>query len=141
MPVKPKPDGYHTITPFFQLKDAGRFMDFLRTVFDAEQTELHRAPDGKVAHAELRIGDSMVMLVEGDPMPLGLYLYLDDVDAVYGKALAAGATPSQEPDNKFWGDRQAAALDPWGNMWFIATHMEDVAPAELEKRMAAATPH
>lgn len=138
MTTKFKPDAYHTITPFFQLRDADRFIEFIKTTFDAEQTEIMRAPDGHVAHAEFRIGDSTVMLAEGDPKPLGLYLYLEDVDAVYRKALQAGGKSSQEPTDQFWGDRQAAVLDQWDNMWFIATNKETVSPEELQRRMAAA---
>ncbi|HXH21828.1 MAG TPA: VOC family protein [Dehalococcoidia bacterium] len=138
--VRAKPDNYHTLTPFFQLRGADRFLDFVKDSFGAEVTELVRAPDGSVMHAEFRIGDSMAMLGEGDPKPLALYVYIDDVDGVYQKALAAGGRSSQEPRDQFWGDRQAAVLDAWDNMWFIATHTEDVSPEELQRRMAAAAP-
>jgi uncharacterized glyoxalase superfamily protein PhnB len=135
--IKGKPDNYHTLTPFFQLRDADKFVDFVKDVFSAEVTELMRRPDGAVAHAEFRIGDSTAMLAEGDPMPLATYVYLEDVDAVYQKALAAGGITSQEPTDQFWGDRQAAVLDKWNNMWFIATNKEEVSAEELQRRMAS----
>jgi PhnB protein len=135
--TKGKPDNYHTLTPFFQLRDAQKFLGFVKEAFAAEVTELMLRPDGAVAHAEFRIGDSTAMLAEGDPMPLATYVYLEDVDAFYQKALAAGGITSQEPTDQFWGDRQAAVLDKWNNMWFIATNKEEVSAEELQRRMAS----
>jgi PhnB protein len=137
MAAKFQPDGYHTLTPFFQVEDADAFMTFVTAVFSAEETEVIRRPDGRVGHAELRIGDSLLMLAEGDRMPIAVYVYLPDVDSVYARALGAGATASSEPADQFWGDRQGAFRDAWGNMWFVATHREDVPVAELQRQMEA----
>ncbi len=138
MSVRAQPDGYHTITPFFTVKDADRFIDFIGAAFGAETTEMMRTPDGRIGHAEARIGDSPIMIADGATMPSAMYLYLPDVNAVYAKALRAGAASEQEPQDQFWGDRQAAVKDAWGNMWFLATHVEDVSPEELQRRAAAA---
>jgi PhnB protein len=135
--TKGKPDNYHTLTPFFQLHEADKFLDFVKEVFGADVSEVMRRPDGAVAHAEFRIGDSLAMLSDGDPMPIANYVYLEDVDAVYRKAIAAGGITSQEPTDQFWGDRQAAVLDKWNNMWFIATNKEQLSPEELQRRMAS----
>jgi PhnB protein len=140
MAVKAKPDAYRTLTPFFQVQEADRFIEFMKTVFGAQETEMMRRPDGTVAHAEFRIGDSMVMLGQSETMPLALYVYLDDVDGVFRKGLEAGGASEQDPVDQPWGDRQASVKDPWGNLWFIATHKEDVSMEELERRMAAAAP-
>jgi PhnB protein len=135
MAVKAQPDGYHTITPFYQCEDADAFMEFLKSVFEARQMQIMRMPDGHVAHAEFLIGDSRLMFSQGTNMPEGAYLYLEDVDATYGKALEAGAASVSEPADQFWGDRQAGVKDRWGNMWFLATRKEDVSEEELQKRM------
>ena len=140
MAVKAKPDGYHTITPAFVVKDAERFMGFVKTVLGAQEKDVMRTPDGRLAHAELQVGDSLLMLGEGEPMALSLYLYLEDTDGAYRKALQAGATSEQEPIDQFWGDRMATVRDAWGNRWSFATHVEDVAPEEMMKRMAAMAP-
>jgi PhnB protein len=133
-----KPERYHTITPFFQVREAEAFIDYIQRVFGAEEIERIDMPDGRVTHAEYRIGDSVVMLGAGDTMPIALYLYLEDVDATYNKAIEAGGEVSQPPMDMFWGDRQGAVKDRWGNMWFIATHKEDVPADELQRRMATA---
>ncbi len=137
---KYKPDAYYTLTPFTTVRGADGFIDFLKETFGATVTEAMRTPDGRIAHAEAKIGDSMLMLTDGEPMPIALYVYLPDVDTTYRKALAAGGTSHLEPTDQFWGDRQASVKDAWGNMWFLATHTEDVSPQEVEKRMAAARP-
>jgi len=141
MTVKPIPDGYHSITPFLIVPGAAKLLDFLQQAFEAQ--ELHRMPrpDGTIMHAEVRIGDSLVMMGEpmGDCQPMfgSLYLYVHDVDAVYKRALQAGATSTSEPADQFYGDRSAGIKDPVGNQWWIATHKEDVPPGEIARRAKA----
>jgi uncharacterized glyoxalase superfamily protein PhnB len=141
MAVKPIPDGYHTVTPFLVLQGVARFIEFLQQAFGAEAKVCMRMPDGTVRHAEVRIGDSMVMMGEAGgehkPMQSSLYLYVPDTDAVYRRALQAGATSIMEPADQFYGDRNAGVKDAWGNQWWIGTHKEDVPPEEMEKRAAA----
>lgn len=140
MAVKAIPDGYHTITPYLMVQGAGQLIDFLKLAFDAQETERITAPDGAIAHAEVRIGDSIVMMSDAGgervPMPSGLYLYVNDTDAVYKSALRAGATSIMAPADQFYGDRSAGVKDPVGNQWWIATHKEDVSPEELKRRAA-----
>lgn len=141
MAVKPIPEGYHSVTPFLVVPDVPRLIDFLKQAFDA--TEMFRIPqpDGSVMHAEVRIGDSIVMMGEAmgefQPMPASMYLYVNDADATYQRALQAGASSAMEPTDQFWGDRQAGVVDPAGNRWWIATHQEDVPPEELGRRAEA----
>jgi PhnB protein len=139
--VKPIPDGYHTVTPYLVVRDVARLIAFLRQAFGA--TELMRAarPDGSIMHAEVVIGDSRVMMGEPTPsmpsMPGCVHLYVVDTDALYHLALQAGATSLREPSDQFYGDRMAGVQDPLGNQWWIATHTENVSPAELARRAAA----
>jgi len=141
MAVKPIPDGYHTVTPYFIVKGAVRLIDFLKMAFDAVEISRSATPDGTVMNAELKIGDSMVMMGEANnqslPMPIAIYLYVPDVDAVYRRALAAGGTSLMEPADQFYGDRNGGVKDPSGNQWWIATHVEDVPPDEMAKRADA----
>ena len=145
MAVKPIPDGYHHITPYLVVPGVATLLDFLTQAFEAQ--ELHRLPrpDGTIMHAEVRIGDSRVMMGEpmGDAPPLlgSLYLYVNDVDAVYTRALHAGATSTSAPADQFYGDRSAGIKDPIGNQWWIATHKEDVSPEEITKRAEAFMQH
>ncbi len=138
MAVKPIPEGYHTVTPLLSVKGAARLIDFMKKAFGA--TEIYRfpSPDGGVMHAEIKIGNSVVMLGEcmkdASPMPMALYLYVDDADAVYRKALDAGGETVGAPENMFWGDRVATIKDFAGNKWWIATHVEDVNSDEIERR-------
>ena len=138
MAVAPIPDGYHSITPYLVVPGVAKLLDFLKQAFAAQ--ELHRMPrpDGTIMHAEVRIGDSLVMMGEpmGDAQPLlgSLYLYVNDVDAIYKRALQAGATSTSEPADQFYGDRSAGIKDPVGNQWWIATRKEDVPPEEMAKR-------
>jgi PhnB protein len=138
MPVKPIPDGYRTVTPYIVADGAANVIEFLKKAFDAEEIKCSRAPDGKVLCAEMRIGDSMVMLTdpgaEWKPMPGSFYLYVKDTDAAYRKAMAAGGASLMEPADQFYGDRNAGVKDPTGNLWWLATHIEDVPPAELARR-------
>ena len=124
MAVKPVPDGYHTVTPYLTVSDAAGLIRFLEQAFDGRCTERMEGPDGKVAHAEVRLGDSVVMIGqargEWSPMPGQIYLYLPDCDAAYKRALAAGATSVREPTTQFYGDRSSGVRDPFGNHIRIA---------------------
>lgn len=141
MTVKPIPDGYHTVTPYLIVEGASSLIEFLKEAFDAEETERVGRPDGNIMHAQVRIGDSIVMLSDamGDwkPMPTSIYLYMNDADATYQRALQAGGTSVMEPTNQFYGDRHGSVKDPAGNYWSIATHIEDVPREELAKRAEA----
>jgi PhnB protein len=134
MAVKARPDGFHTVTPYLIVDGAARLIDFLEEVFDAQEVERLAAPGDRIGHAEVRIGDSVVMIGDSrgeyQPMQMMLYVYVDDVDATYQRALAVGAAPADQ----FYGDRSGGVRDPFGNSWWIATHVEDVAPAELKRR-------
>ena len=142
MAVKAVPDNFHTVTPYLVIAGVPKLIEFLKQTFGAQEVVRMGPPGGPVMHAEVKIGDSMVMMGEaGGPnpaMPNTLYVYVPDVDAVYKKALAAGGTSIKEPANAFYGDRACAVKDPSGNHWGIATHIEDVSPEEMKKRMAAA---
>ncbi len=139
--VKPIPDGYHTVTPYLIVEGVAGLIDFLKQAFDAVETERVPGPDGKVGHGEVRIGDSVVMMGEasGDwkPMPGSMYLYVNDTDATYKRALDAGATSLMEPADQFYGDRNAGVKDASGNMWWIATRKENLSPEELRRRAEA----
>jgi len=142
MPIKAKPDGYHSVTPYLVVDGAARLIDFLQQTFDAKEVERFAAPGNRVGHAELRIGDSLVMLGdahgEHKAMQAMLYVYVEDVDATFQRAVAAGGTSVQPPTDHFYGDRSGGVKDPCGNVWYIATHIEDVSPAELKRRAQAA---
>jgi len=133
------PEGFSTITPYFAVPEADKLLNFLTQAFDAEVVHRHMRPDGKIAHATLRIGNSTLMLGESPsgrtPMLAMLYFYVADCDATYRRAISAGARSSMEPRDLYYGDRSAAVYDPAGNQWWIATHKEDLSEAELEARM------
>lgn len=141
MAVKLIPDNYHTVTPYLVVPGVARVIDFLKQTFDAKEVVRMAGPGGAVMHAEIKIGDSIVMMGEPmgpqPPMPAQLYVYVKDVDAVYRKALAAGASTVREPADQFYGDRNCTVKDAGGNHWGIATHKEDVSPEEMKQRMAA----
>jgi PhnB protein len=141
MAVKPIPDGFHSVTPYLMVQGVAALIDFLKQAFGAEEIFRMPRPDGAIMHAEVKIGDSMIMMGEAmgehEPMPGSIYLYVSDTDAVYHRALQAGATTVMEPGDQFWGDRQGGIKDPVGNHWWIATHKEDVSPEELAKRAEA----
>ncbi len=133
------PAGYRTVTPSLVLKDSHRAVEFYKQAFGAEERFRMPTPDGKIAHAELQIGDSIVMLSEAMREPVtsaSLYLYVPNVDAVVQRAIAAGAQATMPVADMFWGDRFGSVSDPFGVRWGIATHIEDVAPEELGKRAA-----
>jgi PhnB protein len=147
--VKPIPSGYHTATPYLTVKGGASAIDFYKRAFGA--TELFRmpGPDGKIMHAEITIGDSHVMLadecaVNGTEAPTslngtatGIFLYVEDVDTTFKQAIKAGGKETQPVQDMFWGDRFGKLTDPFGHKWMLATHVEDVTPAEMEKRMGA----
>ena len=138
MAVKPIPDGYRSITPYLTVDDLSRMIRFAVDAFGAVQTEGLADANGVVRHAEIRIGDSVVMLgqarEEWKSRPGTLYLYVEDCDAVYQRAIAAGGKSLMEPATAFYGDRSGGVEDPLGNYWWIATHVEDVPREEMERR-------
>jgi PhnB protein len=142
------PQGYNSITPYLIIKGAAQAIEYYRKVFDASEVFRMDGPDGKVGHAELKIGDSRIMLADENPSigqghtsaasigasPVSLYLYIPDVDRVVERAAAAGAKILKPVQDQFYGDRSGFIQDPFGHLWGIATHVEDVAPQELEER-------
>ncbi|HEY6420802.1 MAG TPA: VOC family protein [Candidatus Binataceae bacterium] len=143
MAVKAVPDGYHTVTPFLNVKGTAKLIDFLKSAFGAEEVMRMPGPGGVVMHAEVSIGNSRLMLSEAmqnrATSSSFFYLYVNDVDALYKRAVGAGATPESPPADMFWGDRMGTVKDSFGNTWSLATHKEDPSPEEIAKRMAAAT--
>ena len=139
--TNPAPEGWHSVTPRIVVSDPARLIDFLKQVFNAQEEEVYKDSDGRVVHAELTIGDSILMLSDANPefpaLPAMINVYTEDVDAAYKRALKAGATSLREPSNQFYGDRTGGVKDAHGNQWWIATHVEDVSQEELEKRMKA----
>lgn len=138
--VKPIPEGYHTVTPYLVVQGVARLLGFLEDAFGAEVRYRMDRPDGSVGHAEVQIGDSRVMLGEASgewtPRPATLYLYVEDCDALYRRAIAAGASSLKEPADQFYGDRHGGVVDPAGNQWWVATHIEDVSAEEIARREA-----
>lgn len=138
MAVKSKPDGYHAVTPYLIVAGAAQVIEFAKATFGAQEVMRMAAPDGRVGHAELRIGDSVVMLAdtsaEHPAMPCMLHVYVDDADATFERALATGATAVRAVENQFYGDRGGSVRDQCGNLWHIATHVEDVPPDEMKRR-------
>lgn len=129
--VKPIREGFHTITPYILVGGAAKFIDFMKEAFGAEEKLRVPMPSGKIMHAEVKIGDSMIELSDGNeqyaPSPCHLHLYVPDTDAVYAQAMRAGAASIEAPNDKPYGDRSAGVRDAWGNSWFIATHIQNVA--------------
>jgi len=148
--VKPIPDGYHSLTPYLVVEDAPAAIEFYKKAFGAEECVRMAGPDGKVAHAEIKIGDSMLMLSEANPQygarspkslggtPASILVYVEDVDAAFDRAVKAGAKVEMPVQDMFWGDRYGKLTDPFGHSWQMATHKEDVAPEEMGRRMKAA---
>jgi PhnB protein len=146
MAVKKVPEGYHSITPYLIIKGATAAIDYYKKVFGATERMRMDGPAGTIGHAELVIGDSTVMLADEFPdmghrspksiggTPVSLVLYLDDVDAVFKRAVDAGARSVRPVENQFYGDRMGTLEDPFGHMWSIATHVEDVPPEEMKRR-------
>ena len=141
MSAKPIPDGYHTITPMMIAEGVPRLIEFLKAAFGATELTKIETEDGHVMHAEIKIGDSIVMIGEAmeeyPPTPIALYVYVPDADTTYRTALDAGGQSVMEPADQFWGDRTGCVSDSSGNKWWIATHVEDVGPEELVRRAKA----
>ena len=135
-PVQKRPEGFHTVNPYLVVNGAAKVMEFLKQAFDAKDVgEAFKAPDGKIMHATLQLGDSMVEIGDSnEPMPMNLHMYVDDVDGLYRRAIAAGGTSVREPETTFYGDRSAGVKDPGGNNWWLACHVEDVSPEEIMRR-------
>jgi PhnB protein len=150
MAVKPIPEGYHTLSPYLAVEDANQAIDYYKKAFGAKERVRMEAPGGAIGHAEIEIGDSVVML--SDPFPqsstrppkelggssVSVFMYVEDVDAVVKRAVDSGATVLMEVEDQFWGDRFGTVQDPFGHSWSIATHVEDVAPEEMAERAKAA---
>jgi uncharacterized glyoxalase superfamily protein PhnB len=136
--VKAIPDGYHSVTPYLTVEDLPRMLEFVQAAFGATIHEAIAGEDGKVRHAEVQLGDSKIMIgqarAQHPPRPGTLYLYVEDTDANFRKAIEAGAKSLMDPADQFYGDRNAGVEDPLGNYWWIATHVEDVSPEEMERR-------
>ena len=148
MAVKAIPEGYHSLTPYLVCKDAAKAIDYYTKAFGAQEFVRMPGPGGRIMHAEVKIGDSMLMLADENPdrgavAPSGsgrsasLMFYTPDVDAVFKRAIDLGATSIETPTDMFWGDRMGNLKDPFGHQWAIATHKEDVSPDEMQKRMQA----
>jgi len=148
--VKPIPDGYHTLTPYLTVRNAAAALDFYKRAFGADETFRVGSPDGKIGHAEIRIGNSAIMLSDEFPemgaqspesiggSPVMLHLYVENVDALVDRAVKAGGKLERPVADQFYGDRGGMITDPFGHKWWIATHVEDVPPEELERRSKAA---
>jgi len=145
MSVRAIPEGYHTITPFLTVRDAARAIEFYKQAFGAVEKGVMKGPDGKVMHAELRIGDSIIMLSDEFPeygalspqstggVGMGLHIYLDGVDAAFDRAVKAGAKVEMPVADMFWGDRYGKLADPFGHKWSIGTHIRDMSTKDIEK--------
>ena len=140
--AQPIPDGYHSVTAYLTVPGVARLMDFLKQAFGAVEIDRMQDPSGRVGHAQMKIGDTMVMIGEPQgphqqPKPCNLYLYVENVDAVYQQAIQAGGKSISEPKDQFYGDRSGGVEDPSGNGWWIATHIEDVSQEEIARRAQA----
>lgn len=135
------PTGYHSLNPFLIVDGADSMIGFLSEVFGGEERERITRPDGTIGHAEVSVGDSVVMITDANDSlpsrPSAHYVYVDDVDETFAKALAHGAVARSEPADQFYGNREGGVVDPWGNIWWIATVLEEVPPDELQARYEA----
>lgn len=146
MPVKPIPDDYHSVQPYLFLNGAAKALEFYKKAFGATERMRAKKKDGRVDHAELQIGDSVIMMADENPeikafsaahyggSPVSLVIYTENCDGIYKRALSAGATSLREPEDQFYGDRMAGVQDPFGYSWYIATHIKDVSKEELEQQ-------
>jgi len=152
MSVKPVPDGYRTVTPYLIVAGAAKAIEFYKRAFGAKERMRHEMPGGAIGHAEIEIGDSVIMLADEFPemgakspqsiggTPVGICLYVENVDARFEQAVKAGAKIERPLQDQFYGDRSGTVVDPFGHKWTIATHIEDVSEEELSRRMAAMKP-
>ena len=153
MAVRPIPEGYSSVTAYLIVRGAAKALDYYKSVFDATELMRFDGPEGKIAHAEMQIGDSKLMLADESPemghkspqslggSGVGMMLYVEKVDDVFQRAITAGGTVKQAVKDQFYGDRTGTLVDPFGHIWTIATHVEDVSPEEMERRMEAARVH
>ncbi len=149
MPVHHIPEGYHSVTPYLVVDGAAEALEFYKKAFGAKEVMRMPGPGGRIAHAEIKIGDSHVMLADEHPeqghrgpksiggTPVGIMIYVEDVDAVFAAAVAAGAKETRPVEDQFYGDRSGHITDPFGHNWMIATHIEDVSPEEMDRRLKA----
>jgi PhnB protein len=147
--VKPIPEGYHSVTPYLIVDGAAAAIEFYKKIFGAIEVVRMPAPGGRIGHAEIKIGDSHVMLADENPemnarspksvggSSISLLLYVENVDKIVERAVAAGAKLERPVEDKFYGDRMGGIVDPFGHLWYVGTHIEDVSPEEMKKRMAA----
>ena len=147
--VKPIPDGYHTATPYLSIRGAAAAIEFYKKAFGAKEMLRYPMPDGKIGHAEIKIGNSPIMLADEHPemdfrgpqsrggTTVGMMLYVEDADKWFARAIAAGAKEMRPLKDQFYGDRSGTVTDPFGHVWTIATHKEDVTPEEMHRRMKA----
>jgi PhnB protein len=150
MAVKPIPEGYHSVTPYLVVNGAGRAIEYYKQAFGAKELFRMPGPGGKIMHAEMKIGDSPIMLADEFPemgavspqslggTPVGIMVYVEDVDTVFNRAVAAGGTVVRAVIDQFYGDRSGTLTDPFGHKWTIGTHKEDVSMEEMQRRMASA---
>jgi len=150
MAVKPIPEGYHSVTPYLIIRGAAEAIEFYKKAFGAVELFRFPSPDGKVGHAEIKISDSPIMLADEYPpmgykgpqsiggSPVSLMIYVEDVDTIYNQAVTAGAAVKEALQDKFYGDRTGTLVDPFGHVWHISTHKEDVSMEEMERRAKAA---
>ena len=149
-PVQPIPTGFHSANPYLVVNDAARAIEFYQRAFGAKESFRMAGPDGKIGHAELKIGNSIIMIADESPhtgarsprslhgTSAGIYLYVPDVDRVFSQALSAGAKQDQAVQDMFWGDRYGVVIDPYGHKWSFATHISDPTPEEMQAAMKAA---
>jgi len=150
--VKPIPDGHRTVTPYLAIKNAAKALEFYKEAFGAIESYRLMLPDGRIGHAEIRLGDSLVMLADEFPefggtapetlggSPVNIHLYVEDVDAFFRRAVAAGARERKAVMDQFYGDRSGQLEDPFGHLWWVATRKEDIGPEEMQKRVQAMFP-
>jgi PhnB protein len=149
MKTKPIPEGHHTVTPYLAIKNAVKALEFYKKAFDATEVYKLVMPDGRLGHGEIRLGDSIIMLADEFPefggkapdtlggTAVNIHLYVEDVDSFFTKAVAAGAIERKAVKDQFYGDRSGQLEDPFGHLWWVATHKEDIAPDEMQKRVQA----
>jgi PhnB protein len=149
MPAKPIPEGYRSVQAYLIQKDCAAALDFYKAAFGAKERFRMPLPGGRIAHAEIEIGDCCVMMADENPQigafspahyggsPITLHIYVPDCDTLYKQALAAGAKSEREPADQFYGDRMSGVVDPFGFKWWIATHVKDVSPEEMQKQASA----